>query len=323
MIVSYREAIEVYLKIPSEKKSFYYHPSYVALDAQEKNLKPIFFCITDSSNNIFYHAFHLGKIDKHRVIDIQSPYGYGGPIINGDKEFMVASYNKYIQWCKDNKILVEFIRFHPVIQNKECYLGETLFNRETVVVEVNNVKELIKSYSKRVRAALKIATNQQVIIVENKTNKEIDNFYNTYTSLMEGKKTSDEYIFSAKYFYKLIKNKEVILINAYSKDNCYLGGAIFFNESYLADYHLSATNQKGRDYNITSLLIHHFATKIESKKLHLGGGLTQSNEDSLLFFKKGFSKKIVHYSIGYRVYDKRKYYNLKTQFSNKQILYYR
>lgn len=324
MIVSYDEAILVYEKIDSKYRSFYYHPEYVMADAQEKNLKAIFFCI-EEEGEIFYHAFHIGNTPIEGMYDIQSPYGYGGPVVQGSQQFCEASYVKYIEWCKRNNILVEFIRFYPVIKNNEYYPGNLLFNRDTVVMDLS-VDNLLMSYSTRVRTAIRNAQKSGVTISDEKSIGKMKDFYNVYTQLMNEKKTSEEYFFSMEYFVQIINSSKTELFTAYSEEGDYLGGAIFFHETQLAEYHLSAATNKGKKLNISHLLIHSFAEYAKEKGVnffYLGGG--NNKEDSLLFFKKGFSKALVDFNIGYTVFDSIAYQKLKQLQEGRgdRILFYR
>ena len=44
--------------------------------------------------------------------DIETPYGYGGPISNTtDSDFIFRSNVKFNDWVKSNNIISEFVRF--------------------------------------------------------------------------------------------------------------------------------------------------------------------------------------------------------------------
>ena len=58
--------------------------------------------------------------------DIVTPYGYGGPIviadsINDRKQLINKYHEKFSQYCRDNNIVSEFVRFHPIINNVEGF----------------------------------------------------------------------------------------------------------------------------------------------------------------------------------------------------------
>src|SRR5690625_3232997 len=68
---------------------------------------------------------------ENNYYDIISPYGYGGPIINtcNNYELLIHEFNEYLSdYCKDNNIISEFVRFHPILENNKDF--EDLYNLE-------------------------------------------------------------------------------------------------------------------------------------------------------------------------------------------------
>ena len=58
-----------------------------------------------------------GKLTEGQLFDFCTPYGYGGWLIEGDdNDSLMAAYET---WCKKNRIVSEFVRFHPVLKNAE------------------------------------------------------------------------------------------------------------------------------------------------------------------------------------------------------------
>ena len=72
-----------------------------------------------------------------------------------------------------------------------------------------------------------------------------------------------------------------------------------------------------------------YAKREGCKERHLGGGLTDSPEDSLFRFKKKFSSNCKHFYIGKRVHDQKIYEKLIKRWENehgvkaKMLLQYR
>ena len=103
---------------------------------------------------IFNHESQYGKVmhqfikrcipaellsDGEELYDIVTPYGYGGPLIveseDGCRELLVRSfYEDFSQYCAEQKIVSEFVRFHPIAQNaldfKEVY--QPIWDRNTL-----------------------------------------------------------------------------------------------------------------------------------------------------------------------------------------------
>ena len=86
-----------------------------------------------------------------------------------------------------------------------------------------------------------------------------------------------------------------------------------------AALHLSATIKKFSNLGIASFLRHEVIKtcfKMEIKKINFGGGLTAEYNDSLLKFKKGFSKEIKKYFIGKFVCDEKMYKEACSSWDN-------
>ena len=95
----------------------------------------------------------------------------------------------------------------------------------------------------------------------------------------------------------------------------------------IAEYHLGSACLEGKKKNIMKLLIFKAAIFFKENNyntLYLGGGRTVSDNDSLLQFKKLFSKDLLDFSISSEIYDLPKYDLLKKKIKNKDnIIFYR
>ncbi|MGO4692878.1 GNAT family N-acetyltransferase [Paenibacillus sp. 2TAB26] len=331
MIVSTEQALHIFNKLPVEMQSFYFHPEYVINDAcNKKDIQTIFFAKEDNGN-IYYHAFHFGKVPNTTFFDVQSPYGYGGPLCFGDKLFIDGCIEEYKKWCLDQSVLVEFIRFHPLMKNEINYYGQITKNRQTVYIDTTK-QNLLCEFSTRVRTAIRKAQKSNLKITFSKSRTYIQQFIDMYTELMIKKKSTEDYFFNDKYFVQLLQNELVYLVSAENEMGQVIGASIFFASGQIAEYHLSASNEEGRKKNVANLLIYEFAEyakRCNIQALYLGGGTDSSDENPLLFFKRGFSKKELPFQIGsyehnHRIYDELKSVYLKENPQKKQfILFYR
>ena len=55
----------------------------------------------------------VGKIPQGQFFDFSSPYGYGGWLIEGTS--VESVYKEYNEWCHENGIISEFVRFSDAI----------------------------------------------------------------------------------------------------------------------------------------------------------------------------------------------------------------
>lgn len=310
--------------------SVYYHPKYINNERlNHVNSKPRFF-IFEEENQVFYHAFVENSVDINGMVyrDIQAPNGYGGPLIVGEKDFQERAVNYYLKWASEQNYIIEFMKFHPLLKSKDYY-GEKLFNRKTIVINLEQ-QELTLSYKSRIRRKINKAKREKISTVFSKEERYIKAFISIYHNLMLSKKADTEYFFTEQYITTLIKEEFVQLVSAVDREGHILGGIIFFQNGYISDYHLSASNDIGKKFSVTSLIIHDYAMYAKMNKmkyLYLGGGYNTEIENSLYHFKQGFSDRELDYCIGYYVHNHNIYNKLKLEHNidenNHRIIFYR
>ena len=86
---------------------------------------------------------------------MQSAYGYGGPVASTtDPAFLQSASAVWKDWCQEKKVLVEFIRFHPLLENWRFFSGDIFDDRMTVWIDLA-VPGLMAQYTTRVRTAVR------------------------------------------------------------------------------------------------------------------------------------------------------------------------
>lgn len=108
--------------------------------------------------------------------DLITPYGYGGPYIvestANDKSVLVTKFmDEFKQYCMDNHIVSEFIRFHPIIGNHKDFINvyDTVYLHPTVGTKIEGIEDPIqeefsKSCRKSIRRALKSGIDYKVTL---------------------------------------------------------------------------------------------------------------------------------------------------------------
>ncbi|WP_322923967.1 GNAT family N-acetyltransferase [Paenibacillus campi] len=325
MIVTLEQAIKIYNLLPPHRRSFYFHPEYLKADVRNKEGVELQFFVVQQDNFIFYHAFYRGKVPNTELYDIQSPYGYGGPIIVGDHQFRIKAIGLYKEWCVENYILVEFIRFHPLLKNNSYYEGAVHFNRTVVYIDLN-VDDIWADFSSMARRAVRKAIKNNVNIIFSKEYRYIEGFVKIYEDSMQEKSAEQAYFFDTDYYKQIIQQDQVVLVSAVNENGETLAASLFFIEDHLAEYHLSATTEEGKRLRAANLIIYSFAQYAQQygcQYVYLGGGSSTNCEDSLFFFKKSFSKQETDYYIGSTVYMPDKYNEMKKNATNGRILFYK
>ena len=234
-----------------------------------------------------------GIIIDEELYDLETPYGYGGPISNSnDRGFLTRALVKYRSHCKENKIVCEFIRLHPFNEIIESSFIFDMFHEERRVVIVNlmdSSEDRRMGYSKTTRNIVKKA-KRNLSIKSDSDN--IDGFIDAYYKTMKKNDANNFFFFGKEYFSSLKVIKEIKLIEIQLNDQLVSTG-FFMLCNELAHYHLSANDQNLSKENGNYLLLDaafEIAKEQGCKYMLLGGGRTSSAEDSLLKFKSKFSK---------------------------------
>lgn len=331
MQVNVDTAIDYYYRLPDHLRFPSYHPNYVIADAnRESDTQPVFFVYAEGYD-FYYNAFHMSTVTGTNYVDIQSPYGYGGPIATTEDEiFLSKAWQAYCVWCSEKNVLVEFIRFHPVLGNEIYYHGKCCYDRLTVWIDLDR-KNLLSSYSVRVRTAIRKAVKSGLTVEWCEIEDFLQIFPELYRETMKHLHADEFYLFSDQYFDE-IKKIPKIHFALCKLDGEPIAGAIFLVDDYEMEYHLSAANALGKKLSATNLILHEAALlgqQFGCKVLHLGGGTDTRTDNSLLFFKTGFSKEQRVFNIGYYIHQPDLYQRMKEQWQQQngnvksRVLFYR
>jgi len=324
MQVGYEKALKAFMRLRKDITAPSLHPFYIMADSRRSQLlKPKFF-IYQEEEELFYHGFHISYLKGTGYCLIQSPLGYGGPVAScTDPGFLRNAWEEYYNWCLDNKVIAELIRFHPLLENWCYYNGLVTDNRETVWIDLHS-KPLMPTYSARARTAIRKAKNNGLKVEWWPKNTFLAAFAPLYQQIMTKLKVAEDYILPDAYFEKLLRwNKAQGLVCL--KEGGILGGAVLLLGGELMEYHLSASTLAGKKMGASNLLVHEAALLGQRKGcniLHLGGGTDNSPDNSLLFFKAGFSDNRARFKIGTYIYNPELYEEIKAQgfLKNNEIL---
>jgi len=308
----------------------YYSNEYISLYLQEG--EELFNFKYEEGNDFFINKTikrPICKIGNIEVFDgfydLESAYGYGGFYTNSSNEdFVCRAFEAYDKRCKDEKIIAEFIRFHPFNNfplKYARYLNLNLHDRDVVVVPLGN--DILSSYTSKVRNITKRAAEK--VIISKSVN--LDKFIELYAETMKKNEASEFYFFHKYFFENLLAFKEVELYEIVS-ENQIIAMAFFMEGSDLSHYHLSANSNISYKLNANYALLYilsEIAKKRGKQYLVLGGGTTPSEDDSLLKFKKKFSKETKPFYISGKIYNQEvydKYLNIWEAQNRNEIKYF-
>ncbi|AFA49243.1 lipid II:glycine glycyltransferase FemX [Acetobacterium woodii] len=320
----WNEFLESYGK---EKKDIYFTSSYAKV--HELNGEGEARCCLYLGNNgmkILY-PFIITNIPDYGMssnfYDISSCYGYGGPLVEGFDINDIEEFEKLLhEWCNENNVVAEFIRFHPIFKNHEIFRNNIIIekNRETVYLDLTKTMEEIwnSSITSKARNQIRKAQKSGVIIRENQS---LNSFLDIYHQTMNRLNADDFYYYSNEYFDELSKfiPDNMIVLEALFEERVVAASLFMFMGDYI-HYHLSGSLREYLNLCPNNLLIYHaieYGINKKMTKMHLGGGATNKNDDTLLQFKQNFSKNLSDFYIGKRVHNQRIYEQLMHEWEEK------
>ncbi|MEZ2415481.1 GNAT family N-acetyltransferase [Muriicola sp. E247] len=303
-----------------------YSDSYHTYDYHHATLvegeEPILIHYTEKGNSILLPLL-IRDIEFSKYKDATSVYGYGGPIASEAFEYFdLKLFQKELRACFiELNLLTVFLRLNPFIPSQDIFLHqlgviETIGNILFIDVK-ESIDEQIKGYHRRLRTY--VNTFRNIYLVKKaSTPSEIESFIEAYYQTMNRVNAKKEYFFSKTYFNELIKSSQFeteVLLAICRKTDEVAGGAMFLKKEGIIQYHLSGTNNSFLNSNPLKLLIDEMriiGTQENYNFFNLGGGVG-AKEDSLFYFKSGFSNHTLPFKVWKYIINQKKYDELVSQ----------
>lgn len=320
----------------------------------DKNYGKLYETIENGTAEVFEFECELGRIENQFIkreipymvdgksyFDIVTPYGYGGPLItkineDGKEQELVQKYmESFKNYCEENNIVSEFIRFHPIIKNEKYFKNEyeVLNIRKTLATNIRDYEDPIKEeFSKSSRKSIRQVLKKGITYRILEKPKKISDFKDIYYSTMDRNEAKEYYYFDDMYFQKCLEyfRENIIIVEVLYEDKVIASG-LYFVFGNIIQAHLSGTLSEY--LYLSPAYITKYATALWAKEnkidyIHYGGGVTNSENDPLYKFKKKFSKNTeFDFHIGrkiwnYKVYEKLCSKNEKLNREGIQIIDY-
>lgn len=312
-------------QLPLELRDVYFSPEYLL--AYEKEGKGEALCaFGQKGNSIILYPFLKCRIQKERnqdlaYFDIMSAYGYGGPLVNWKSEdypFIKDFWCHFSEWCKSERVVGEFCRMHPLLQNERWAPKEmkTVFDRKTVVIDLSTYPTSIwKDPFYRVhRNMIRRAQKEGFIFKKAPTQGQMDWFSRTYNHTQDILGASYETSFSQIYFNvmaNLLKERAWLAI--VEKDESVSVCVLVIEGASFTHCHLMCYGQDRISKGVTNFIYHNIALDASErgkKWVHMGGGNSGDEEDALFKFKSSLSPFTRNYCIGMRCHNPEVYHEL-------------
>lgn len=309
--------------LPIQQRDVYFAPEYYSLYQNYGDGKACCFVYEKDGEIVLYPflmnpitslGYHLDK----EYYDIQGAYGYNGIITSTyNQDLIKAFWDSFDIWCQDNSIVAEFSRFHPLLNNQKLIAPKmkTFFSRHTVALNLSDEDIWMHQISSKNRNMIRKAEKEGVTIVES---DDYETFRRLYDGTMSDLHAESFYFFPQSYYEEYKQTfKEKSMLCLAMLDGKVIAGSMFMFSDAFAHYHLSARDREYSRYAANNLILWYGIQKAKErgcKWFHFGGGTTGDDNDSLLKFKKDFSKDLCEFWIGKRVHNQAVYDQIVEQW---------
>lgn len=233
------------------------------------------------------------KIEKNRYFDLVTPYGYGGWLIEGegDVEPLIQAYEK---WCRKNRVVSEFVRFHPMLNNQERVNGfyEVIGLGGTIAMDLSSPETIWGNFITQNRNKIRKAQKNGLKIYRSQSPEIYKIFKEIYEETMDKDNADDYYYFSDDFYKSILEDlkSQAQVFYAQTEEGNVVAATIVIGANGLLNYHLSGLRNDYLKMAPTNLMLYEVALwgfENGYKSFHMGGGVG-SKEDSLYTFKKSF-----------------------------------
>lgn len=262
----------------------------------------------EENDQTFRFLFLKKQIPNTEFYDFETAYGFSGPLsTTADPGFIRSAWANFSAFCEETKIIAGFIRFNPLLENHkfvDTQYVDISGGGNVVVLNLKNkdIEVIFKDYDKNNRNKIRRALKNDVIIKRSDTLESLHLFKDVYYKTMKRLGASEFYWFDEDFFaniYKYLPNNFVVFSS--KKDGKTIGASLSLLTNDVLYYFLSGTEDLGRTLGVANLLRHEtvkFGLERNIQYINFGGGRTSDENDSLLKFKKGFSKEYKEFYIG-------------------------
>lgn len=309
-------------KIVSSFKNYdvYYLSGYTKAFYLHGDGEPLFFFYEDENikainvamkRDISYDK-NFNNLEKDKYFDLTTPYGYGGWLIEGDDNIdnLIIEYSN---WCKENLIISEVVRFHPILANQEKMKNfyDVMDLGKTISIDTSSNDVIWSNFTTQNRGKIKKAMNYGVTIKHGVNSQILKEFKHIYNITMNKDNADDYYYFEDDFYQSIIndlnKNSDIFYAEYNGK---IVASTIILKCNKKLTYHFSGVLTDYRYLQATNLMLYQIAlwgAENGYRSFHLGGGVG-SKEDNLYEFKKSFNKKDNYqYSIGKIIFNQELY----------------
>lgn len=301
----------------------YWLSGYVKAFQVHGDGEPLLFCYDDGrtrgihvtmKRDVAQDKHFQGKLPQGQYYDLATPYGYGGWLIEGeDTGGLFAAYEG---WVRENGMICEFVRFHPMLHNHERCMSfyDVIRLGRVVHMDISSPEAIWSNVTSKNRNVIRKAIKNGVTIRHGRSPEIFKTFKTIYDATMD-KDNAEAYYYFEEPFYTSIQKDlpENAQVFWAEKEGKIISASILLMANGRMNYHLSGSLREFNSVAPTNLLLYEAALWgcANGYRTFLLGGGVGSSEDRLFKFKAAFYRhELNSYYIGKRVFDEEAYGSL-------------
>ena len=298
----------------SAERDIYFREEYVRL-YQTDTEKAVCCIVSDGEQTmLFPFLSRTFEYQGQYLHDFETAYGYGGPIWHhADDHFKTEALQMMVDELKHQNYVAGFVRFHPLLSNYEGFsVGRLIEDRKTIAIDLSLDEKYIwmQEIHTKNRNVIKKGGKSGLTFVVDDDFKYLPEFVRLYDATMDKLDAADFYYFKQQYYNEFVKTLHNSFLGVVLYENRVVSAAIFMYEGEYGHYHLSGSDVSALKLCPNNFMLWHAALELKRrgvKVLHLGGGTTSAEDDTLFCFKSRFSKHIYQFCLGKLVFNKNLY----------------
>lgn len=257
-----------------------------------------------------------GRLPAGEIFDLATPYGYGGWLLEGEGD-PAPLFGAYESWCRENGIVSEFVRYHPVLANqKGTEAGyQVIPLGHTIAMDLSDLETIWANLTSKNRNMIRKAQKNGLTVHRGHSPELYETFREIYNATMDKDHAAAYYYFGPEFYDSvrtdLAEHAELFYVQ--TPEGEIAAASIMLWANGQMHYHLSGSRREYQHLAPTNLLLYEAALwgcEKGCRTLHLGGGVG-SGEDSLYAFKKAFYRgEPRRFHIGKKVLDPARYEEL-------------
>jgi hypothetical protein len=295
------------------------HPAYVELYRAEHD-EAVCAAWTGNGTTVLYPLLirPIRLIEDSMLVDLVTPYGYGGPFCWGERDKVDQSFWKeFDQWARDRNAVSEFIRFSLFDETLlSTYPGDRVTRLVNIVRSLDLTEEALWNDTEyKVRKNVKRARSAGITVECDPEARRFSEFSRIYKQTMNRRGALSSYYFPEEYFRNIHEN----LRGSFAYFHALSDGRVIASELVLlsernAYSFLGGTDENSFEHRPNDLLkyeIIRWSASAGKRNFVLGGGYQAG--DGIFRYKQSFAPSGQRdFRVGTRVLDGTAYESLVT-----------